>query len=98
MSEARRYTPDEMNTTADLLVMAGDKPLGNHMRQRLTDMLREGAMTITELRGWQYLSFSSVQPDGTLLCPVCDQSERRGHAPDCTVEDWAKAVYKRSAK
>lgn len=26
--------------------------------------------------------------DGTLykLCPLCDQSEERGHAPDCTVD------------
>jgi len=33
-------------------------------------------------------AFDSPCPDGTMLCGVCDQSEARGHAPDCPGPDW----------
>lgn len=32
--------------------------------------------------------FDQRQPNGTMLCQVCDQSEARGHAPDCPGPDW----------
>ena len=48
---------------------------------------------VARLTGWQHTSFCSAQPDGTLLCPVCDQSEVVGHAPDCCAALWAKTYH-----
>ena len=48
---------------------------------------------LARLTGWQHTSFCSAQPDGTLLCPVCDQPEVVGHAPDCCAALWTKTYH-----
>lgn len=35
-------------------------------------------------------AFDQPAPDGTLLCAICDQSEVRGHAPDCPGPNWPR--------
>ncbi len=46
---------------------------------------------VRALEDWQHSSFNAKQPDGTMLCSLCDQPEARGHAPDCSASEWAKA-------